>query len=236
MVNVGSTHGRRLPGPAVSMHLSAGRARSSPVLSATSAPHAGSCRRSLADSRATVPLLLANLTSVSQVTDVYLEGLQQMLVTFPADVDNLTATTRAPTTRTCGRRPPPGADCTSGTRPRRRPEARARADRDRAAPRGSWARRPTTRTTACSSVRTGSCARQAAPSPVAASAPPGPPAADPGRVSTPGHMTTNRQPRYPNAHQASPPRPAPAPGGETGRHPLRRRGSSSARRRFRTSR
>jgi phospholipid/cholesterol/gamma-HCH transport system substrate-binding protein len=40
----------------------------------------------------TVPLLLANLTSVSQVTDVYITGLRQVLVIFPADVDNLTAT------------------------------------------------------------------------------------------------------------------------------------------------
>jgi len=40
----------------------------------------------------TLPLLLANLTSISQVTDVYLDGLRQVLVIFPAGVDNLVAT------------------------------------------------------------------------------------------------------------------------------------------------
>jgi phospholipid/cholesterol/gamma-HCH transport system substrate-binding protein len=39
-----------------------------------------------------VPLLLANLTSITQVTDVYLNGLRQVLVIFPAGVDALMAT------------------------------------------------------------------------------------------------------------------------------------------------
>ncbi|MCL2582108.1 MAG: MCE family protein, partial [Streptosporangiales bacterium] len=40
----------------------------------------------------TVPLLLANLTSVSHVTDVYVNGLRQVLVILPAGVDDLLAT------------------------------------------------------------------------------------------------------------------------------------------------
>lgn len=40
----------------------------------------------------TVPLLLANLTSVSRVTDVYINGIRQILVIMPAGVDDLMAT------------------------------------------------------------------------------------------------------------------------------------------------
>lgn len=41
----------------------------------------------------TVPLLLANLTSVGQVLDVYLPGVRQVLVILPAALDNVDAAT-----------------------------------------------------------------------------------------------------------------------------------------------
>lgn len=39
----------------------------------------------------TVPLLLANITSLTQVSDVYINGIRQILVIFPAGVNDLTA-------------------------------------------------------------------------------------------------------------------------------------------------
>lgn len=49
----------------------------------------------ITDLQPTLPLLLANLTSVSQVTDMYVPNLKQVLVILPADVNDLTATIMA---------------------------------------------------------------------------------------------------------------------------------------------